>query len=239
MTETPKPTALVCWNPSSPSTKALVCIPWAGAGAAPFRQWVSVIGRHARIYGVRLAGREARIREPPATALGIVIAELTGAITHLREDRVDMFGHCSGAILAFEIARALRDETRPALGRLIVAGQVAPRLFAESAQTATDTRRYLPEDLRHDAEWTELLMSIMAADLQAFAQYTYEVSKPLDIPITAVRSRSDTYVSDADLAAWSEETTGSLACRGVHNADPLFSGPAWRRLANEVLQALR
>jgi surfactin synthase thioesterase subunit len=240
MTDALRPASLVCWNPSCEARSALVCIPWAGAGAAPFRRWAHVIGECARIYGARLAGREARIRERPATELGIVIAELAEAITRLPEERIDLFGHCSGAIIAFEVARTLRDTAVPALQGLIVAGQIAPRRLAESASTGYDPRRYISENLRGDAELMSLVVSVMEADLDAFKRYTYVPGDPLELPITAIRGGRDAYVSDADLAAWSEETTGLLTQRRVDNADHLFSSDVWwLSLAGEVLQALR
>lgn len=229
---------LVCWNPSSKADSALVCIPWAGAGAAPYCPWAPLIGHRARVYGVRLAGREARICERPATGLPTVVAELATAITHLPEDRVDLFGHCSGAIIAFEVARALRDIAVSTLGRMIVVGQVAPRLFAADVPSAGESRRYIPDSLANDDEMLEVLLPVMEADLQAFAGYTYAAGDPLGLPIAAIRGGRDRYVSDTDLATWSEETTAAFACRRVDDADHLFSGDAWSSLAHEVLRAL-
>ena len=57
MSDATRPANLICWNERSRADRALVCIPWAGAGAAPFRRWVPVLGNATRIYGVRFAGR--------------------------------------------------------------------------------------------------------------------------------------------------------------------------------------
>jgi surfactin synthase thioesterase subunit len=197
-----------------------------------------VIGHRRRIYAARLAGREARIRERPATALTTVVAELVEAIMRLPEGQVDLFGHCSGAIIAFEVARALRDIGAPALGRMIVVGQVAPRLFADGTPSADEPRRYIPDSLVDDVEMLEVLLPVMEADLRTFAAYTYAAGDPLDLPIAAVRGGRDRYVSDNDLATWSDETTASFVCRRVDDADHLFSGDAWGCLADEVLRAL-
>ena len=235
MSDATRPANLICWNERSRADRALVCIPWAGAGAAPFRRWVPVLGNATRIYGVRFAGREARLHEPPATAVDTVVAELADAITRLPEEQVDLFGHCSGAILAFEVARALRNTAR---GSLIVVGQVAPRHFAQDRTAVEDARRYIPEHISRDPELMELLVPVMATDLRAFAGYRYRAGDPLDRPITAIRGSRDPYVSDAQLAHWSEETTRPLVCRRVDDADHLFSGAAWPALAGHVLPAL-
>ena len=101
-----------------------------------------------------------------------------------------------------------------------------------------DARRYIPEHISRDPELMELLVPVMATDLRAFAGYRYRAGDPLDRPITAIRGGRDPYVSDAQLAHWSEETTRPLVCRRVDDADHLFSGAAWPALAGHVLPAL-
>jgi surfactin synthase thioesterase subunit len=217
----------------------LVCIPWAGAGAAPFRSWAPFVGKNRRIYAARLAGREGRVREPVPASLESVVSELAEAVAELPADRVDLFGHCSGAIIAFELARALRTRSSPVPRRLIVAGQVAPRRFAASAPAVNDAQRYVPEDVLADEELTRLLMGIVQADLAAFTRYSYAPGDPLDMPITALRGGHDSYIDDGDLQSWAEESTRTLTCVRVDEADALFTGTAWGRLAEEVLQALQ
>src|SRR5256885_16239546 len=90
MTDAAQAASLVCWTRSAAADIALVCIPWAGAGAARFRQWAPLIGEHARLYGARLAGREARVSEPAATTLDAVVAELVEATARLPEGRIDL-----------------------------------------------------------------------------------------------------------------------------------------------------
>jgi surfactin synthase thioesterase subunit len=198
-----------------------------------------MIGQQARVYAARFAGRETRLLEPPPTTLDAVVAELVAAITDLPEGPIDLFGLCSGAIVAFEVARALRNCAAPALRRMIVAGQVAPRLFVQPVPSGDDLRRYIPASIAGNAELVDVLLPVLEADLQALAAYNYTPGDPLDLPIVAVRGDRDPHVSDTDLATWSEETTGSFTCGRIRNADHLFSGEAWDHLGREVLHALR
>ncbi|MFD7027458.1 alpha/beta fold hydrolase [Streptomyces sp. NPDC059917] len=228
--------SLICWNESSPHDDAVVCIPWAGAGARPFRAWASTIDGTARLYGARLSGREARFNEPPPASIAGVAAELAQAIAQLREKRVHLVGHCSGAIIAFEVARALRMMDAPALGGLVVVNQVAPGLLADSLSEEDDPRRYIPEGASVDPELMDLLVAVMEADMQMIRRYEYVPGERLDIPITAIGGADG--VTEDDLVRWADETTGGLVCRRIEDADHLFSGDAWTKLAEEVRLAV-
>lgn len=237
---TPAPAnSLICWNKSSQHDDAVVCIPWAGAGASPFRTWAPMIDGSARVYGARLPGREARFSEPPPTSIAEVAIELAHAITQLPEKRVHLVGHCSGAIIAFEVARALRKMAAPALGGLVVVNQVAPGLLADSLSDKDDPRRYIPVGASVDPELMEFLVAAMEADMYMINHYEYVAGRPLDVPIRAVGGADDPFVTEDDLVRWADETTGSFVCRRIEAADHLFSGDAWTKLAEEVRLAVQ
>lgn len=231
---------LVRWTLGGRYDRALLCIPWAGAGAAPFRTWVPVVGDVAAVYGVRAAGRETRFREDLPGTLGAVVEELVAAIGALSEERVVLFGHCSGAIAAFEVARALRNgaSTRR-VERLVVVGQMAPRLLdAPSPPEEHDLERYVPEPLQTEPELVEHLLRAIAADMRLVTRYQYVEAEPLDVPLTAIRGGRDEALTDADVSRWCDETSAATTCTTVPDADHLFSGDAWLALAQEVRSAI-
>ena len=232
---TPGP-SLICWNESSRRDRVLVCIPWAGAGAGPYRAWGPVLGDRTSVYGARLAGRESRYNEAPPVSIGTAAAELAAAIAQLPSARIDLLGHCSGAIVAFEVARALRRMAGKSVASLTVVGQVAPSLLSESP-TDDDLRLYVPADLRRETELMDLLIPIIEADTRMIMGYEYAPDEPLEIPITAVRGSLDPAVTDDDLVHWADETTDRFMCSVVEGADHLFSGVAWLALAREVGRA--
>jgi surfactin synthase thioesterase subunit len=216
---------------------ALVCIPWGGAGAVPFRAWCPLIGQTASVYAARLAGREARFRESLPAQLSTVVEELTEAVAGLAEPQVTLFGHCSGAIIAFEIARALRGSGTSALARLIVAAQLGPRALAGSPP-GPDPQESIPEHLRGEPEFAELLVSVVAADMRMISNYEYVPAEPLDVPITVISGGRDATVTRDELAGWRAETTQETQWREVEHADHLFSGDAWLLLAEQVRDVL-
>ncbi|MFJ5828290.1 thioesterase II family protein [Streptomyces sp. NPDC093089] len=217
-----------------------MCIPWAGAGATPFRTWGPVVGDAAAVYGVRLAGRESRQTEPPGTVLADTVAELVREVTALDVPRVALFGHCSGALLAFELAHALRNSgSAPEVVHLLVASQLPPRAAADAAaEPDDDLTRFVPEGLRSEPELLELLLPILAADMRLVSGYGRSAAAPLDTRLTVLYGADDEQLDRATVDDWRLETTGATEFHETAGADHLFGGPTWLELAARVRAAL-
>jgi surfactin synthase thioesterase subunit len=228
--------SLVPLNPGSTSSRALVCVPHAGAGVSVFRRWDS-LGGSASVWVVRLPGREKRILDRPLTSIHAMADSLTGPVQRLGAEDIVFFGHCSGALVAYELARRLEGkygETVKRL-RLIVSSQPAPsRRPVISRPAAQLPRRELLRRLR-DAGGTpdEVLASdeIMAflepairADLAAAESYAGEPgSGRLAIEILAIAADGDPHLPYAALQEWREFTTGPFSAKVLDGAH-FFSG---------------
>lgn len=226
--------ALIAFKPKLTDNPALVCVPWAGAGAAPFRAWASVFGTAATVYGVRLPGRESRIDEPFFEDVDSLVKSIVAEVESLGDRPIVLFGHCSGALLAYEAARTLGQRVT----RLVVASQLPP---AEAARTAADelgsreslAERYLGEDVADDSEMRALALEILEADIRAVSGYQFAPGR-LRIPITVFHGMNDREIRSADLAGWTAESTILSEIHEVANADHMFSGAAWANLAELI-----
>ncbi|MCG5436897.1 thioesterase II family protein [Micromonospora foliorum] len=239
----PSPTkgqSLVSWGAPATSGLALVCIPWAGAGAAPFRVWTPVLGDTATVYGLRLAGRESRRAEPPAKTAGQVVGEVVAELADRGVTRVALFGQCFGAVLAFELAKALtHDGHGIEVSHLLVASQLPPPHFTEADPAAEqDLLQYVPAHFRDEPDFVQLLLPIIAADIGLVSRYVHRPGAALTTPITVVYGARDDQLSRARLDAWRRETTGPTTFHEVAEGDHLFAGDAWLRLAETVRAAL-
>ncbi|WBB78065.1 alpha/beta fold hydrolase [Micromonospora sp. WMMD882] len=107
--------------PESPSV-TLVLFAGAGAGPGYFREWVAAAPPGWAFLAVNLPGRGGRFREPFATSLDALATELAEAVAALPTERVVLFGHSFGALLAMEVARRMPQP--PAL--LATAGNAPP-----------------------------------------------------------------------------------------------------------------
>ncbi|WNM30388.1 alpha/beta fold hydrolase [Streptomyces sp. Li-HN-5-11] len=234
------PKSLVAFDSGPADGPALVCIPWAGAGGAPFQAWAPVLDGTAAVHAVRLPGRESRIDEPLLNELEPIVEEVVRGVRALGDRPVALFGLCSGALVAFEAARALG----PGRVSLLAASQMPPAVAARVATEELASReglaaRYLPAELLAEPEMVELLIEVLEADIQAVSGYRH-APEPLDgVPVTVFRGAQDPEIGLAEMDGWHAETTGPVHILEVPGADHLFTGAAWRGLAEQIGVRLR
>jgi surfactin synthase thioesterase subunit len=234
--------SLVRWSEASDELPALVCIPWAGAGAAPFRSWSRALEGHSVIYAARFRGRESRLTERPQASVVAMIDELTDVLLSLPHARVALFGHCSGAVIAFELARRLGTQTSR-IAHLLVASQLPPRRVAEADPRELKAeeiviRREVESTFAPEPELRDLILDAVVADMQAIVAYRYEPGVPLNVPITIFVGSNDEHIRLPDVEGWKDETLARIRVREIEGANHLFRGEAWHSLARASRSAL-
>ncbi|MEU3554832.1 thioesterase II family protein [Streptomyces fragilis] len=205
-----------------PST-TLFCLPPAGAGAAFFRPWV---GRHPGllVVPVEFPGRGKRFTEPERTDLDglleVLVPEMLEASA--TSERVVVLGHCFGAVVAHRAVRAMARR-RPGLDlTLVVSGSGGP---GSADQAAARERRVtgLPDDefaarvqeisgYSHpalaDPALHPLVLPPLRTDVAMHESHAFPTSRPLSLPVLAVRGSEDDRVSAKDAGTWRSVTTG-------------------------------
>jgi len=199
---------------------ALICLPYAGGGAAFFRNWHRLVPPQLTLVPVQLPGREERAREAPYTdtvhAADHLVDEVADRIDDLGRaaDRVAVFGHCVGAGLGYELTRRLADEGIE-VDHLYVSGAAGPRHRDVERISHLDDEAFLHGVRRiagyvhpaiDDPEMRQILLLPLRADTAMHETYRSTWSEPLDVPVTALRGRHDALVSAADAAEWAAET---------------------------------
>ena len=123
-----KQAAAVQSNPALPfggmntSRLRLFCFPHAGGGASVFRKWRGRVGDGADVAAVLYPGRENRRSEPFARSVQELVQSLLTSLRPALQGEFVFFGHSMGAVVAFELIRALRREESPLPKMLIASG---------------------------------------------------------------------------------------------------------------------
>ncbi len=211
---------LVWLRPQPRGSLRLFCLPYAGGGASVFRLWADLLPPGVELCSVQLPGRETRIRERPFDRL----SDLTPAVAqvllpHLGQPYA-LFGHSMGALIAFEVARFLRDLGARLPLVLFASGHAAPHLPSRhprihhlpQAEFLRELRRYkgTPEAILASDEALGLFLPVLRADFALFETYEYHPEPPLELPISALGGLTDDEVRPPELEAWVEQTSAGF-----------------------------
>jgi surfactin synthase thioesterase subunit len=213
---------LVPLAPAASHPVSLVCIPHAGAGATAFHSW-RALGSLAGLWAARFPGRESRLAEPPLTTIEEMAGVLAPAVSKITTRSIVLFGHCSGALVAYELASRL-TELRPAASdlRLVLSARPAP--FGRPASAGESVARIsmaelagrlralggTPEAILENAALMALMEPVIRADLLAAEQYHPPAREALPYDITVLAATSDQAISADSLQAWRDHTTGTF-----------------------------
>jgi surfactin synthase thioesterase subunit len=133
-----------------------------------------------------------------------------------------MFGHSTGALIAFDVARRLRRRALPLPRVLIASAQNAPDVKPPVIRHVLDDAAFVevlrgcrgtPEAILDDPVLLDLLLPRIRADGAVFETYRYLEEAPLDCPIVLFHGTRDAMVDEAGLARWARETRGGFRRR--------------------------
>jgi surfactin synthase thioesterase subunit len=212
-----------------------------------YRSWADDLGDDVEVHPVRLPGRESRFLEPAFDQIEPLVDALVEALDAHLAAPYALFGHSMGALVAFELARAVRRRSGPAPAHLFLSGRSAPRhpdparevhLLPESE--FTEYLRMLngtPEAVLADPGMREVFFPTLRADFAVCARYRYREERPLDVPITVFGGSRDYERAPELLEEWKRETSASFALHMLPG-DHFFVRTAKPQLLSLLLREL-
>ena len=202
----------------------LFCFPYAGGGASTYRSWESQLPPEIEVCPIQLPGRENRISEAPFTQLTELVEALADVLKPVLDKPFAFYGHSMGGLLAFEVAKCLRDRFGLLPIHLFIGATIAPQLPNPFPSLDLSSPLNLTSFLRRlgtsskvlqNTELKEALLPTMQADFLALESYIYKDNAPLDCPISAFTGSKDRFVSQEDMAAWNTQTLGGFHLESV------------------------
>lgn len=196
----------------------LVCFPHAGGTARFFSTWLTALPPSVELVAAQYPGREDRLAEPAVEDMELLAGPLAEALEELPALPSAFFGHSMGAVVAFEVARALRARGGRRLRHLFVSACAEPSGRGESAVPPTDEEVYdllrrfggtdtlvLDSDAGRDA-----VLPAARADFRLTAGYRPVPGAVVDCPVTAVVGDQDPSATPQAAEGWERRTTGSF-----------------------------
>jgi medium-chain acyl-[acyl-carrier-protein] hydrolase len=230
-------------NVSRDATLRVFCVPYAGAGAAIFRDWHNAFPSHIEVCAIEPPGRFARQGDPVPTDMSAYADAMEAALGPFLDVPFAFFGYSLGALMAFECARRVRARRGLEPSSLIVAAHKAPQLAHRNGQLSgipksefvpAIERRYGPLDpaIRSEPQVLDMVVNIMRTDLKLLEDYRYEAGQAFECPILAVGGLSDESVTQTELEGWREQTARAF------RVEMLSGGHFFLRTSASALHAL-
>jgi medium-chain acyl-[acyl-carrier-protein] hydrolase len=194
----------------------LICFPFAGSSASIFRPWIDRLPAEVEVLAVQLPGRENRLRERCIRDMDEIVEQLEHEIGPVLAPPFVFFGHSLGSLIAYELLRRLDATGRSRAELFIASGGPAPHTRIAPQERLTLTQDQILHDLRKisgthstlldDAEVLALLLPMLQADFEIYANYRYRELAPLQSPIVSIRGAADAYITHQSQLEWNRHT---------------------------------
>lgn len=205
-------TATSPWFVRPPSTghpARLFCFPYSGSGASAFSAWPAAID-DIEVCPVQFPGRENRLAEPHYGTYENLAAGLAEPLVPLLDRPFAFFGHCAGALPAFESVVRLAGRGLPRPDCLFVSGQPAPHDASRDrmlTMTDSELRAGLEAVVRSRGieprpDMIDVGMAVLLRDLAAAREYRRTEPVAVPCPIVVLHWRDDPEVSLDQLQGW-------------------------------------
>ncbi|MFI2782763.1 thioesterase II family protein [Streptomyces sp. ALB3] len=197
----------------------LICFPHAGAGAPAYTDWAGLLPPGIELVAVQLPGRQNRIAEDPFTDVRALVEVLRHALRPVLDGSFSFFGHSAGAVLAYELARALRARGGGGPAHLFLSAQPAP------GETGVRMLHELPDDdfrdeiialggideeIAEDEDVMESMLYTLRADFTLWERHHPEPGAPLDCPVTVLAGKEDPRAPLDGVERWRDHTTAAF-----------------------------
>jgi surfactin synthase thioesterase subunit len=196
---------------------AVVIFPHAGGAAATYKPLATALsGKRCSTYVVQYPSRADRLAHPAHATVEQLAADLFAAGNWSDAEPLQLFGHCMGAVVAFEFARVAEQHGVAVRGLWVSAGE-APCDVVAAPPLPTAPREMLAEmvdlggtdpRLLGDPDFVDLLLVAVGADYRALNQYAG--GGRINADIHALGGRGDHRIDADMLSRWASHTAGAF-----------------------------
>lgn len=185
--------------------------------------WRKKLPNGVDVCPIQLPGRENRLSESPFTDIRRLIERLVKVLGPYMDLPFALFGHSLGALVSFELCRALRKQQLENPAIMFVSCIRAPQCPKptpihhlpdhEFIKTLTERYQAMPAAVLENEELIQLYLPALKADFTLLDTYQYVPEAPLDFPISAFGGLKDNAFNRDDIKAWAHQTSHAFKIR--------------------------
>lgn len=201
----------------------LYCFPFAGGSASAYNKWRQYADRHIELKAVELAGRGRRIYEPVYNHMKDAVDDVFNMISpdlavDISHGGYAFYGHSMGGIIAYELARVIREKQLPGPRHIFFSGRTAPHVpFSEDEESYYDLPDEefkekiidlggTPKEFFEHPELLHVLLPMLRSDFRIAETYEHKGNvEPFDHDITVLFGK-DEDVAAEECHGWKEHT---------------------------------
>jgi surfactin synthase thioesterase subunit len=214
-----------------PAELTLILLHHAGGSAGSFLPLLPHLPESWRILAPELPARATSSGQSACPSVESAVDSFAEALSGQLSGPYAVFGHCLGALIAFELVHNLAEQGRRPLW-VGVSGSPAPQLVVPepangrpedwSRDQLIDHMRRLggtPEELWRNTVLADRMIAALRNDLIVNHGYRYARHAPLASSLSIMRGDSDPLVDAEEMRGWSEHAgnaTESLTWPGDH-----------------------
>ena len=202
-----------------PAAKPTLVFPHAGGAAVAYRSIGNALAAAGSdAYVMQYPKRGDRMAHPAPGTVDALARDLFEAGDWSQLGPLRLFGHCMGAVVAFEFAR-VAERNGVAVDALWVSASEAPSAVAASPALPMAESEIIAEmvdlggtdpQLLADEDFVELLLMAVRADYEAFNRYACDTDVTIAADIYAIGGERDHRISEDMLRRWELHTGGAF-----------------------------
>ena len=205
----------------------LFCLPFAGGAASMYWAIAKQLSPEVKVIPIELPGRAGRLREPPYETIEELVHDLVIEFQPAFDTPFAILGHSMGALIAFELARAIERVGTPNLRQIILGAFPAPERIGDRMKIsdlpdneflANLKRRYGFKPPSESASYNailSLMLPTMRADLAMIERYQYQRTEPLSLSVSGYVGQEDLAVSADMMSGWQTVTQKPFSVKEI------------------------
>jgi|GEM_PF-3806971 len=186
------------------------CLPYSGTGASLYSAWPEEVCS-LQIIPLQLPGKENRFREARKGSFEELAEWVINEYLTIVDCEYNIYGHCSSALLAYEIVSQLEQSSLRKPKNLFVSAQPSPSLGPSGPMLNYDDDELISmihfrmgkENGQIQQSFLQLMLSDLKQDIELHRNYSKKKVE-LKTKISVLAWENDEFYSVDQLKSWSE-----------------------------------
>lgn len=197
----------------------LICFPYSGGSASYYAPWKTSYPDEINILPVAYPMRELRMKEEMPDSLVSLARNFVDDNEELFSVPFAFFGHCTGALVAYEAAKYIRKTLKKDPSAFFVSSSASPVCIMFEGRITDASDEVMTEHLIGDGIinadfakqdiYRKYVLPILRKDLQLHEEYRCESVEPLRCPIIAAYGTQDKLLTAQNVDDWKRFTINS------------------------------